>query len=116
MPVLTGPECLEPGCYKRTREGKPYCSEHLDRIPYVARIMEEHAARKKEAEEGPKGDSHYIDDIIILLTHSPRTTDGLAKDLRIPKPIVQQIIMIMRRKKIVRLGKTFRHLTIVELL
>lgn len=33
-------ECAEPGCLRQA-VGKPYCLDHLDRIPYVRAIMQE---------------------------------------------------------------------------
>lgn len=30
--------CDEPGCSELTREGKPFCLDHLHRMPEVARI------------------------------------------------------------------------------
>lgn len=31
--------CTAPGCRKPTRDGKPVCGDHLDRLPYAARVM-----------------------------------------------------------------------------
>ena len=113
MPPLNGPECREPFCYARTREGKPYCPKHLERMPYVKAIIEEHTARVAEANGSPTISGHYDDDILVMIkTIGPRTTAGLSRDLGIPEVVVKRIITNM---KTVRLGRTKRGLITVEL-
>lgn len=36
---MSARQCEEPGCASTTREGKPYCMEHLDRLPYAREVM-----------------------------------------------------------------------------
>lgn len=34
-----GRRCELPGCIQSTREGKPYCSDHVEMHPYVQAIL-----------------------------------------------------------------------------
>lgn len=34
-------DCQEPGCVRTTKEGKPYCPDHISRLPYIAHLMQE---------------------------------------------------------------------------
>lgn len=48
--VSTLRSCASTGCPLTTREGKPYCPEHVGRHPYVREILGQLAARDEEFE------------------------------------------------------------------
>lgn len=38
-PKVAGERCRAPGCSQGTREGKPYCSDHVDHHSYVQDLL-----------------------------------------------------------------------------
>jgi hypothetical protein len=47
-PVPAREACHVPGCGRATTERKPYCIEHIDRLPYVQELQAELAHRDAE--------------------------------------------------------------------
>ena len=50
-----GPDCNDPTCMARTTGGKPYCSDHLYRMPYVALNFPHMAGPADEREDSCPG-------------------------------------------------------------
>ncbi|RMG10021.1 MAG: hypothetical protein D6731_18455 [Planctomycetota bacterium] len=81
--------CEAPGCGLATRAGKPFCSEHVERHPYIARLVEQLAAREEEErlvrERGVAAvasDGLTAAEILAFLrVHGDRSVPRLARDL-----------------------------------
>ncbi|MGE0707195.1 MAG: hypothetical protein AB7N76_16720 [Planctomycetota bacterium] len=43
------PTCTVPGCGQTTTGGKPFCSEHLDQMPYIQGLIDRLASRPARA-------------------------------------------------------------------
>lgn len=76
-PRLVTPRC--PECDKPTKNYKPYCSNHISKMPYVKTLME-----------------NYEQEIIYILNlHGSRSAKRLAIDLRLKEPEVLALIKKM---------------------
>jgi len=118
--------CAEPDCIKTTREGKPYCPEHIIKMPRVQQLLLQMADREKEVEEAEKGldqlkdhleehpDSLLIKELLLRLrTQGPQTIDSLPKSLQISSTAVNSYVLLLLENKIIidlpgrRTGTTF---------
>lgn len=113
--------CDVPGCSSSTREGKPYCSEHVDYNPYVSRLLDQIAERDKEDEAARSGKTLNVRGITAqsiiqhLAEHGPRTRERLCKELQIDMDVLDGYTRAMVRKKMVRRGRTRRGSVTLEL-
>jgi hypothetical protein len=83
--------CSKERCEERTREGKEYCPEHVDNLPYVKQLLDR--IQKKEAEvanvrkKGKKAVDPASENLKEVRTHlefnGPRTTKRLARELQL---------------------------------
>lgn len=48
-------------CWRTTREGKPFCTDHVEYHPGVAALLEEIARREEEARLAHEGKRHLLD-------------------------------------------------------
>jgi hypothetical protein len=87
-------ECLDPGCSQPTREGKPYCPEHVENMPEAAEVIAELARRKEEISNvnGEDGLAHVrlngsiVSDLLgQLRAHGDRTLKRLMRDCKLPE-------------------------------
>jgi hypothetical protein len=53
IPLLDSRPCLVNGCGAAPTLGKPYCFEHLARLPYVLRLKKELARRGQAFSTSP---------------------------------------------------------------
>ncbi|HBP22474.1 MAG TPA: hypothetical protein DEA08_32430 [Planctomycetes bacterium] len=116
---MTYPEaltCEHPGCLEPTRERKPYCSDHIDDLPYiqelVARICErdeelERVARRGWKEVDPQGLT--ASEILLQLSlYGDRTVPRLCRDLQLDIDVAEGFAMALARRGMVTLGQTDR--------
>lgn len=111
--------CQIDGCEASTRENKPFCSDHVERAPYVQRILMELELRDMEARNLNAGkpidiNGHLIREAILLLQQSSYTAARLARLLDIEHVAAENLIAIMDEKKIARKGRTERGSTTVR--
>ena len=52
IPLLDSRPCLVNGCTRAPNLGKPYCFEHLARLPYVGRLLRRELARRARTTAG----------------------------------------------------------------
>jgi hypothetical protein len=107
--------CEEPGCNRTTREGKPYCSHHVERLEYVARLIEERKRREAEAAAVAKGRrradpcSVIAKEMLVQLrVHGPRTAARLSRTLNEDFDVVQRYARALKRAGVVSLSYTRR--------
>ena len=90
--------CAFDGCFESTREGKPYCSEHVERHDYVQSILATLMMQESEQERAIKrgGKRHIKDDSLTvkemvnyLRIHGDRTIPRLCRDLQMDESIVK---------------------------
>jgi hypothetical protein len=98
--------CKAKGCERSTREAKPYCSDHIERAPYVAHILEILAARDEEEaklEAGSGGipkQGFFYKETLLLLRSKNFTAKGLSRRLDITHRAAERLIDLMHEDKL----------------
>lgn len=114
--------CSEPTCNQATREGKPYCSDHVELHPYVQRLLAE-LREREEADErvrrrGPRAveaTSLTSQEILTFVhVHGPKTVKRLARELNADLETLKIYAQGLRRLGLVRLTATRRKSTLVH--
>jgi hypothetical protein len=109
--------CEVPQCTETTREGKPYCPEHVDHHPYVQQLLQDLAEQEDERERAAKKGA--VDKVDLegenakailreLQHHGERTLERLARDTKLPLEAVRTIGEALKRKNLVTFGQTKR--------
>lgn len=104
--TMEGRRCQKRGCRSTTTGGKPYCSDHLTELPYIARLREmlEEAEEEgsDEALEPVNVGGTIAQDLRRLLTTGPKTVDLLANRLRLAPGVVLRHVKAMEQAGLVR--------------
>jgi hypothetical protein len=105
-----------------TSGGKPYCAQHLERLPYARAVVEQVQERERELrrveELGPA--TSELSEVVVgemleyLTSEGPRTLPRLACDLRVSVSIVEAYVGAMVRQGRVRMGRTPRGSAVVR--
>lgn len=120
---LSPRHCEAPGCNQATREGKAYCSDHVEMHPYVQDLIMRLEEREAEDERVHRRGARAVNlqgittqEILQHLAfHGPRTEERLCRELNLDVKTLQGYVQAMRRKKLVTLGHTKRGSTVVKL-
>jgi len=111
--------CQADDCRANTREGKPYCSDHIELSPYVQRVLREIAQR--EAEAAVLGDGyevpmkgHLIKETIVLLEQNSYTAARLSRLLDIDHQSAETLIRQMSKQGLAKMGRTERGAIIIK--
>ncbi|MCO5169301.1 MAG: hypothetical protein M9894_23400 [Planctomycetes bacterium] len=120
---LSPRHCEAPGCSQATREGKAYCSDHVEMHPYVqdliARLEQRESEDDRVNRRGPRAvnlQGITTQEILQHLAfHGPRTEERLCRELNLEVKTLQGYVQALRRKKLVTLGHTKRGSTVVKL-
>lgn len=107
------PKCNHAPCKRATREGKPYCSEHVELSPYVARIIEELELRDHEAALLAAGkkiarDGHLVRETLLMLEQGSYTSAKLSRLMDISHSSTETLIRIMDDMGLATMSKTDR--------
>lgn len=115
--------CEAEGCRAATREGKPFCSEHVERHPYVQQVLAQ--LERRETEEARVFDqgARAVDPAGItsqeilqfLRVHGPRTVPRLARELNLEVKTITGYVRALERRKVVETDTTRRGALIVRL-
>lgn len=109
-------------CGAVTREGKPYCSEHVHMQPYVENLLSQLAEQEKEHErvlsKGTRAANLKGLTVKELKMHlqlfGPRTVNRLARELNLDSNVIAVYVRKMERAKIVTTTVTRRgHVMVV---
>lgn len=109
-------------CGQATREGKPYCSEHVERHAYVREVMAALEARAEEERAVLRRGAAAVDlqginarEVLLQLRlHGERTVERLARDLQLDPRLVPHYVQALARRGLVRLGRTSRGSVLVQ--
>lgn len=101
--------CDQPGCVQATREGKPYCSDHVEQLSYVGQVQARIEARERElsdvAKRGARGvDVHGIvarEILCSLWIHGERSVARLARELNVEFEQLRLYIARLRKAKMI---------------
>lgn len=106
--------CTAQGCIKSTREGKPFCSGHIECAPYVQKILGELRSRKVEESKLDKKrgriakDGFFYRETLLLLRSRDFTAKGLARRLDISHHASKRLIAMMAADRLVIHSITLR--------
>lgn len=106
--------CQEKGCLRSTREGKPFCSDHIESAPYVQRILGILAARDEEERilELRRGrinkDGFFYRETLLLLRSKDFTAKGLARRLDLSHHATRRLIRMIAKDGLAIEGETGR--------
>ena len=114
-------DCSASGCMNSTREGKPFCPDHVEMHPYVQEVVAFRKLRDAEIVRIADGrqvadDSLLFKEIIIHITNlGSKTVERLACDLMIDIEAIKKLIKAMKRQKLIKIGRSKRGSTVVRL-
>jgi hypothetical protein len=109
-------ECEVDGCGKTTREGKPYCSKHIEQSPYIQEVQKRldlRAAEETLLEHRPADipcDGFFVNEAILILRTRDFTVKSFSRRLDISHRAAENLIVRLvewghiRRKKTSRGG------------
>lgn len=95
--------CQHPGCETTTREGKPYCSSHIENCDYIRAVIAEIARRDAESRHLDSGrwvadNAHLIREALILLEHGSFSAARLGHMLDVSERAADTLIRVMSRR------------------
>jgi len=113
---LRPPSCDLPDCDRSTKERKPYCPDHVDRHPYVAKLVEVIEAAEREMDAVRRRGSravtpdglHAQEVLREVQAHGERTFKRLARDLRMEPRVVQDYCRALARQGLLEVGRNGR--------
>ncbi len=116
--------CAHEGCSERTREGKDFCSEHIENLDYVKNLMARIEAKEQEVQKvrkrGKKGvvaKSENLKEIKQQLKfHGPRTKKRLQRELQLTSSGMEGFLDYMEEEKQITRGRTTRGDETIKLL
>ncbi|MGE0708557.1 MAG: hypothetical protein AB7N76_22985 [Planctomycetota bacterium] len=106
-----------------TREGKPYCPEHVDDHPYVRDLLAALAARQAEEERVRTRGSVEVDldgitarEVVLHLSlHGARTIERISRELQIDSDVVAGYVDALNERDLIDMSHTNRGSTVVKL-
>ena len=115
--------CDAPGCSATTREGKPYCPDHVEQHPYVQSILDLLTAREEEEASVRSRGARAVDPdgltarelLLHLSLHGARTLERLSRELQLEMEILKGYISALESRQLINLGRTHRGSTVVRL-
>lgn len=115
--------CSAANCARATREGKPFCSEHVERLPYVQGLLDQLAAREDEEDRVRKRGTRAVDPngltareiLLSLWVNGDRTVARLARELNMDFETLKVYVAALKRKGLVTVKPTRRGAGIVTL-
>ena len=116
--------CAHSGCEERTREGKEFCSDHIENLDYVkklmARIEEKEQEVKKVRKRGKRAvsaESENLKEIRQQLKfHGPRTKKRLQRELQLTSSGMEGFLDYMEEEDQIARGRTTRGDETIKLL
>lgn len=96
--------CVADGCERTTREGKPYCLDHVERHGYVAELQGKLRNREAEEERARRGKAPGMDSLLVheVLHHvrvrGEATTRRLAADMKSDRQAVLTVVRELARR------------------
>jgi hypothetical protein len=95
--------CDAASCTKNTREGKPYCSAHIEQAPYIKVVLAELARRHEEEKilnqetgDVPK-DGFFVREGLLLLRTRDFTAKAFSRRLDVSHHAANRLIEMLVR-------------------
>jgi len=108
---------------KTTREGKPFCPNHVECHSYVQSILHILAEREAETNRVRTKGSVAVDPsgltaqelVLHLSLHGSRTVERLSREFQLESRVIEEYVDALRVRGKVILGRTTRGSTVVRL-
>jgi predicted transcriptional regulator len=110
--------CEAEGCLDSTRDGKPYCPDHVEMNPHAKRVAQEIARRKKEDDQVREGELSVSEFNIHGITarsilqhlreHGTRTKERLCRELNLEREVLDGYAQALIMKGLIHPGRTNR--------
>jgi hypothetical protein len=115
--------CRHGDCEAMTREGKPYCPDHVDVHPYVRNLLDALAGRRAEEERVRSAGADAVDmdgitarEVVLHLSlHGARTIERISRELQIDGEIVTGYVAALDERDLIVTSATNRGSTVVKL-
>ncbi len=109
--------CQKGGCGNSTTGGKPYCWDHLEELPYVARLRDLLGGEGSDGGEPDDVDDRgsNVQDLVELLRVGPKTVDVIASRLRMRRATALQLVQRLEKVGLVRQESRGRRTVVVTL-
>ena len=115
--------CHHKGCAQTTREGKPYCPDHVESHDYVQGILAIIHRREAEEDRVRKEGPGAVDPegltaqelVLHLSLHGSRTVERLSREFQLEAPVMHNYVDALCTRGLVVLGRTTRGSTVVRL-
>jgi len=117
--------CSDGECMNATREGKPYCPDHVGQNPYSSKVLE-YIVRRAAEDEQIRLELTEPEDINVqgitaqeilqnIAEHGPRTKERLCRELSIEAKVMEGYIKALADRGLVAKGTTSRGSVVVSL-
>jgi hypothetical protein len=108
---------------KTTREGKPFCPDHVEHHAYVQSILqvldEREAERDRVRQHGPSAvdpKGLTVQELVLHLSlHGSRTVERLSREFQLESAVIHNYVDALKSLGTVILGRTTRGSTVVRL-
>jgi len=110
--------CSYLGCMKATREGKPYCSNHVAFNDHAAKVLGELAAMEIEyTKKKANATGMLANELMCLLRerNGCASKGRLARDMNVGDVVVERLLIALKKQGVVKLSKTNRGKVIAQL-
>lgn len=115
--------CRHANCGQSTREGKPFCPDHVDQHSYVQEILkileEREAEEERVRQEGPEAvnlTGLTAQELMLHLSqHGSRTVERLSREFQLEAPVMHNYVSALLGEGLVIVGRTTRGSTVVRL-
>lgn len=110
-------------CGSATREGKRYCSDHVEAHPYVVELAARIAQREADVDaitrrgvRAIRPDCPLLDEVVAQLTvYGTRTLERVCREVSLSFAVVNALTAYLARRRVVAFGLTKRGSTTVRL-
>jgi len=108
--------CSAAGCDEATREGKPFCTEHVEEHDYVQDLLATLEAQDAEIQRVARLGARAVDPegltaceiLNTLRVHGPRTVRRLARELNHEAKVLEAYVKALERRGLVTKDKKGR--------
>ena len=120
-------DCEEKGCSKSTREGKPFCSKHIELSPYIQSIQAQLDKRDAEEQVLEKGtrlidrNGFFVREAVLLLRTKDFTAKSFSRRLDISHKAAARLVDLLirwghaQRVRSTRVGSTISGIAPMDL-
>lgn len=114
--------CEAPGCPHTTREGKPFCTDHVEMNPHAKKVVVGLTQQEKDDERAARSrrkvNTNGITATSVLQNvsyYGPRTKERLCRELNVDMDVLDGYVQALLKEGKISLGQTRRGSEVVSL-